>query len=264
MQRLSLRILITVSILAVALFATQALAAPLTQEARPIIAQPKQGAAVRGVVQIVGSATHPQFQRYELYYAVWPVQSDQAWIFIGDAHRSPQTLGLLGTWDSRSVPDGSYALRVRVVKEDGNYIDSEPRQVAVANTRPAESPTPEGGATPEPLPTPADAPTSAAPTAAPTTASAGDAVASPASAPTEAVTQTPEPAATPILATTPTSGATPADASVSGLAGQLFNGQKLLDTAIKAAIYTGGAFVAIGLFFAIKWLLVWLWHKIRP
>ncbi len=104
--------------------------APAGQEARPVIAQPGEGAAVRDVVQIIGTATHPQFQRYELYYAPFPVPSDQSWIFIGDAHNNQQPLGLLGTWDSRSVPDGNYALRVRVVKNDGNYLDSEPRRVA--------------------------------------------------------------------------------------------------------------------------------------
>ena len=97
------------------------------QEPRPIIAQPAQNAPVRGEVQIVGSATHPQFQRYELYYTPWPPPSDQSWVFIGDAHFNPLQLGLLGTWDSRSVTDGAYGLRVRVVKQDGNYLDSEPR-----------------------------------------------------------------------------------------------------------------------------------------
>ncbi|MCX7706594.1 MAG: hypothetical protein N2204_01110, partial [Anaerolineae bacterium] len=126
------------------------------QEARPVIAEPKPDAAVRGVVQIVGTATHPQFQRYELYYAPWPVPSDQSWIFIGDAHFTQQPLGLLGTWDSRTVPDGAYALRVRVVKVDGNYLDSDPRRVLVANRRAPDTPTPVATNTPAvpPSPTP--------------------------------------------------------------------------------------------------------------
>jgi hypothetical protein len=47
--------------------AVQVWAAPLAQEPKPVIAQPEQDTVVRGVVQIVGSAVHPQFQRYELY-----------------------------------------------------------------------------------------------------------------------------------------------------------------------------------------------------
>jgi hypothetical protein len=146
----------------------QVLAVPPAQDQKPVIAQPESEAAVRGVVQIVGTATHPQFQRYELYNAPGSAPSDNAWIFIGpDAHFQQQPLGLLGTWDSRAVPDGSYALRVRVVRQDGNYTDSEPRRVTVANTKPAESPTPSGSPTPTASPTPAGpTPTFPAPTAA--------------------------------------------------------------------------------------------------
>ena len=143
---------------AYAAFTAPALAAPVAQETRPVIAQPGPDAPVRDVVQIIGTATHPQFQRYELYYAPSPVPSDQSWTFIGDAHNNQQPLGLLGTWDSRSVPDGAYVLRVRVVKQDGNYIDSDARRVIVANTRAPETPTPDPGSTPPPDLPPTDAP----------------------------------------------------------------------------------------------------------
>ena len=105
----------------------------VAKDGKPAIVQPEQDVKVRGVVQIIGSSTHPQFHRYELYYAPWPVPSDQSWILIGDAHFMPQPPGLLGTWESRSVIDGAYALRVRVVKPDGNYLDSDSRRVVVAN-----------------------------------------------------------------------------------------------------------------------------------
>ena len=118
------------------------LAAPTAQGPKPVITQPEPDAVVRGVVQIVGSATHPQFQRYEIYYAPWPVSSDNAWIFIGDAHFQQQPAGLLGTWPAGGLPDGAYALKVRVVRQDGNYTDSDPRRVLLANRRPIESPTP--------------------------------------------------------------------------------------------------------------------------
>ncbi len=62
--------------------------------------------------------------------------------FLSAAARPAGNVGL-----ARSVPDGTYALRVRVVKADGNYLDSDAVRVLVANTRPVEPPTPEG--TPE-------------------------------------------------------------------------------------------------------------------
>ena len=233
------------------------LAAPAAQEPRPVIAQPAQDAPVRGVVQIVGSATHPQFQRYELYYTPWPPASDQSWIFIGDAHFNQQQLGLLGTWDSRSVTDGPYGLRVRVVKQDGNYLDSEPRPVQVANFRQVESPTPEvAEATAEPLPTPVE-----------------EAVATPTvvvvvptieAASTVEPTPTPEPAVTPILGSGSGSNAGQMGAQPSRVTDQIFNPTRLVDVVKKAALYTAAAFVLIGAFFAVKALLVWLWLKIRP
>jgi hypothetical protein len=245
------RPLIVVPIVLISLVAAlQVWAAPLAQEPKPVIAQPDEDAVVRGVVQIVGSAVHPQFQRYELYYAPSPVPSDQAWIFIGDAHFQQQPLGLLGTWDSRSVPDGTYALRVRVVKQDGNYNDGDPRRVLVANTRPVATATPEV----------AEAPT-AEPTAVPTElpATATIVVEVPAiESPTPIATSAPEPSPTPIL----TSGAVDSTplAEVEGI----LSPARLLDVARKAATYTVGFFLILGVFFGLKALLVWLIHLIRP
>lgn len=227
-------------------FATAVRAAPLAQGPKPVITQPEPDAAVRGVVQIVGSATHPQFQRYELYYAPYPVPSDNAWIFIGDAHYQQQPAGLLGTWATSSLPDGAYVLRVRVVRQDGNYTDSDPRRVVVANKRPIETPTPavtrEPTAVPTPLPpTPTVAivvPTVQLPRAAVTT--------------TVAVTASP----TPLIAE---AKPTPAPDVA-----QIVDTARLAKTARTAATYTVGLFVAIGAFFAVKAALAWLWHKVRP
>lgn len=251
-QRFSLWIFM-MFVMAVSLPVGGALAAPLAQEARPVIAQPAQDASVRGIVQIIGTATHPQFQRYELYYAPWPVPSDQSWIFIGDAHYNQQPLGLLGIWDSRSVPDGAYALRVRVVKMDSNYLDSDPRRVLVVNTRPLSSPTPVA------TDTPVSAPTVARPT--PTTVIEVLPTAEP---PTPEPTPTPEPEITPILPAAGTTGTTRPSQTSSSPANQLVDTQRLLYVARQSAFYTLAAFVVVGLFFGVKAVLVWLWYKIRP
>lgn len=260
------------SIFAVAVLAMAALAltliprgSALAQDQRPVIAQPEQDGSVRGVVQIVGTATHTQFQRYELYYAPWPVPADNAWIFIGpDAHFQQQPLGLLGTWDSRAVPDGAYALRVRVVKRDANYIDSEPRRVVVANTKPAETATAAVTPTPTASPTPT-ATSEPAGTAPPPTSvtvatvpAAGKATAAPSA--TRAAGGTPAAGASsggsgPIL---------PEASSILNSAGSIFDMARLSDTAQWAAMMTLGAFALVGFFFGVKALLYWLWLKIRP
>jgi hypothetical protein len=232
-----------------------AMGAPLQQEPRPVIAQPEQDSAVRSVVQIIGTAVHPQFQRYELYYAPWPVPSDQAWVFIGDAKYQQQPLGLLGTWDTRAVPDGGYALRVRVVKQDGNYLDSDPTRLLVANTRPIEepSPTPTETATPETAEPVVTQPTVAVEIVAPTV---------------EAILPTTEPTNTPSPEVETTPEPEPTTESLVGLdlngddGG--FSVSRLTDVARKSAMYTVGLFVALGAFFAIKAALIWVWQRIRP
>jgi len=234
--------------------------APLQQEPRPVIAQPEANSAVRGVVQVIGTAVHPQFQRYEMYYAPWPVPSDQAWVFIGDAKYQQQPLGLLGTWDTRAVPDGSYALRLRVVKQDGNYIDSDAVPVLVANTRPIEepSPTPTQTATPEAAEPIVTEPTQPEEIVAPTV---------------EIPLPTPKPTNTPLSETGDSETPEPTPTRVSSFAGVDLPGSsdnsalsvsKLVDVARKSATYTVAFFAALGIFFGVKAALVWVWQRIRP
>jgi hypothetical protein len=131
-----LRLGLSVFVLAVIALSSPApgLAASPVQDRQAVIVRPAQDAVMQGVVPVVGTATDPAFQRYELYYTPWPVAGNNAWIFVGPhGHYQQLPLGLLGTWDSRAVPDGTYGLRLRVVRKDGNYIDSEPRRVVVAN-----------------------------------------------------------------------------------------------------------------------------------
>jgi hypothetical protein len=245
MKRLVSTLVLMLLLLSLAAYAS---AAPLAQGPKPAITQPEPDAAVRGTVQIVGSATHPQFQRYELYYAPFPVPGDNAWIFIGDAHFQQQPAGLLGTWATGSLPDGAYALRVRVVRQDGNYTDSDPRRVIVANRRAVETATPavtlaptEAPATPLPVPTVA--------IVAPTV-------------------QLPRGTVTPTVFARTTATATPlageTRATPSAAADSLLDTGRLAGAAEKAATYTVALFVAVGAFFAVKAVLAWIWHKIRP
>ncbi len=126
---------------------------PRTLAQQSGITEPKPGATVAGAVQIKGTAVHPQFQRYELYFSPEPV-TNSSWVFIGEAHRTPVVNGVLGVWDTRSVPDGRYSLRLRVVRRDGNYDEYFTRHLLVSNTRPTATYTPEVTETPTSTPTP--------------------------------------------------------------------------------------------------------------
>lgn len=218
-------------------------AIPPSQAARAVITSPEEFTPVRGRVAIMGTALHPQFQRYELYYKREPGED---WIFIGEAHFEQVVDGLLGYWDTTSLPDGTYSLRLRVVRIDGNYDEAFARQLLVANTQPTPTPTSEI------TPTPTRTPTPLPPT------------------PTVVIELPVIPTPTPRPSPTPTAvvGAPAAADEGGGLLGlNRFIGQINLGDIGNAFVlgveYALLAFVTVGAFFALKRFLAWLWARIR-
>src|SRR5262245_6744794 len=121
-----------------------AIAAPERQaQDLAVITNPPSNAVVQGVVQVTGSADHPSFQFYVIEVSPEPVTGSQ-WQVIQDIQRTPVVNGWLVTWDTTTVPDGSYTLRLRTVRLDGNYTEFFVQQVVVANTQalPTDTPTP--------------------------------------------------------------------------------------------------------------------------
>lgn len=135
-----------------------AIAAPTLQgQDIAVITSPTNNAVVQGVVQIQGSADHSQFQFYKLEFAPEPVSGDQ-WQIIGDLQNQPILNGVLGTWDTTPYPDGSYTLRLQVVKLDGNYDEAYVQQIVISNAQPIPTDTPETQETPIPTVTPTQVP----------------------------------------------------------------------------------------------------------
>lgn len=124
------------------------------------ISSPAPGAAIAGDVPILGTAVIDPFQKYELHYKQEPSGGDAFIYFAGGT--APVLNGQLGVWQAGGLPPGSYSIRLRVVKADGNYAEYftpnlTVNQGAVAPTAsptPAESPTPTPTFTPAPQPTP--------------------------------------------------------------------------------------------------------------
>ena len=86
-------------------------ATPLPYDVR--IAYPVDGSQVAGYVTITGSASHPRFLQYALEWGPEPNPSN-LWYPI-TAPRSTIVLnGILGAWNTTSVPDGNYRLRLHV------------------------------------------------------------------------------------------------------------------------------------------------------
>jgi hypothetical protein len=131
---------------------------PQEQGPEAVITSPRDRAVVRDKVSIKGTATHPEFWKYEVAYGPEPNPADQ-WVLIGVVHENQVVDNVLETWDTILLPDGAYSLRLRVVRRDGNYQEYFVREIAVANTQPTDTPT----SLPV-TPTPTDTPTPLPPT----------------------------------------------------------------------------------------------------
>jgi hypothetical protein len=115
------------------------LAARPLQQAQAVITNPQSNATVRGLVVISGSANTGGFQFYKLEWGRGASPTD--WHLIGSTRSTAVTDGVLAQWDTTSLPDGVYTLRLQVVKADGNYQEAYARQLVVSNKRPTETPT---------------------------------------------------------------------------------------------------------------------------
>jgi len=128
---------------------------PLWAQNQSGITSPGSGDSVSGDVIISGTAVIEPFLRYELYYKLEP-SGDDAYIYF-DGGTSQITNGQLGIWRTASLAAGTYSIRLRVVKADGNYGEFIASNLSLnASQEPTETVTPtatSGEPTPSPIPT---------------------------------------------------------------------------------------------------------------
>ncbi|HQU48092.1 MAG TPA: RHS repeat-associated core domain-containing protein [Casimicrobiaceae bacterium] len=84
------------------------------------IAAPADGASVNGPVDVIGTATDPNFLRYELAFAP---AGDETWTVIGEG-TSPVAGGVLGTFDPTVLVNDLYTLRLRVFDKGENVSEA--------------------------------------------------------------------------------------------------------------------------------------------
>lgn len=86
------------------------------------ISRPATGDTVSGVVTILGSASSPRFDHFELSFGYDPNPTD-TWFPIGDAISTQVSFGRLGLWDTTRITDGAYSLRLIVTLDDGSLLE---------------------------------------------------------------------------------------------------------------------------------------------
>ena len=103
------------------------------------IRSPLAGNVVAGNVQIIGSAVYPQFLQYTLAYGTDP---NPANLFnpLGVV-QTPISNGLLGVWNTNTVADGTYQLRLTVTLRDGTSLSTVTSGIRVQNSAPTPAPT---------------------------------------------------------------------------------------------------------------------------
>ncbi len=109
------------------------------QISRPKIDSPQNGDALQGVVEIIGTSEIVGFQSAEVAFAYGTNSS--TWFLITSSEQ-PVRDGVLASWDTTTIADGAYLLRVRVHTSDGDVVDVEAKDLRVRNYTPIETSTP--------------------------------------------------------------------------------------------------------------------------
>ncbi len=102
------------------------LAAPVKDgywsEALSKITSPSYNQTISGSIAIEGRATSPDFLGYELLWQ--PVNQPQTWFMMKQSDQKVLN-GLLGIWNSSSLPQGEYRIKLLVNDKNFNFIEYE-------------------------------------------------------------------------------------------------------------------------------------------
>lgn len=122
---------------------------------------PAPGDALQGSVPISANIAAEGFLRAELTFA-YADDAAKTWFLIFETDQ-PTRDGELTQWDTTTLTDGQYTLRLSVTLEDGSQLFATVQNLRVRNYTPIETNTPAPTETPvpgdTPIPTPTPTPT---------------------------------------------------------------------------------------------------------
>lgn len=107
------------------------------QTASAVIVSPQNGEILRGLVEIQGRMDTPNFASAELAFTYAAIASDSgaSWFTI-QTFPQPKADSALAAWDTTSITDGDYTLRLRVTLQDGTFQDALVTDLKVRNDEP--------------------------------------------------------------------------------------------------------------------------------
>jgi hypothetical protein len=95
--------------------------APLCPDPRSVITSPGVNQVLSGTAQILGTATHENFQYYKVEYAQGAdIDPNNSFAYLADA-RVQVVGGLLAAFDSSNLSNGAYTIKLTVVDTSGNF-----------------------------------------------------------------------------------------------------------------------------------------------
>ena len=104
---------------------------PQLQTVDAKIDSPSSGAVVQGIVQVTGTAAGSGFNAFELGYA-FENTSAANWFSIASGSQ-PVANSLLGSWDTTTITDGDYSLKLTVHFTDGTQQEVIVQHLMVRN-----------------------------------------------------------------------------------------------------------------------------------
>jgi hypothetical protein len=129
-------------LLFLAFFLTVVVARPVAARTglQPVVTKPRAGEVLQGTLTVTGSSNVPGFLSAEIAFA-YSGDTTGTWFLIAEDSQ-PVADGTLATWDTTTITDGDYVLRLRVYLTDGSYIDTTVPDLRVRNYTPVETPAP--------------------------------------------------------------------------------------------------------------------------
>lgn len=98
------------------------------------VTSPQPGETLRGQIDIQGRMDTPNFASAELAftYTVSASDSGASWFTI-QTFLQPIANSALATWDTTTITDGDYTLRLRVILQDGTFQDALVNDLKIRN-----------------------------------------------------------------------------------------------------------------------------------